>query len=119
MKMMDVDVAVLQETKFTNTDFSTRRWAGYDVLTAVAGSNNCGGIALLVKADERKFSVENAVVVGPNVISCELITGSGKGEGDKTRWFLVGFILPPLIKRGLRDGWSRRRWRRDRRGRAP
>ena len=100
LKMMDVDVAVLQETKFTNTDFATRRWAGYDVLTAVTGSNNCGGIALLVKADERKFSVKNAGVVGPNAISCELITGSGKGEGNETRWFLVGFYSPPSDKEG-------------------
>ena len=55
---------------------------------------------MLVKADEQQFSVENAVVVGPNVISCELITGSGEGEGDKTRWFLVGFYSPPSDKEG-------------------
>ena len=44
------------------------------------------------------------MVVGPNVISCELITGSGEGEGDKTRWFLVGFYSPPSDK----DGTTRR-----------
>ena len=36
----------------------------------------------------------------PNVISCELITGSGEGEGDETRWFLVGFYSPPSDKEG-------------------
>ena len=69
--MMGVDVGFLIETKFTNTNFATKRWAGYDILTATAGSNNCGGIALLVRLDERKFLVENAKVVGPNVISFE------------------------------------------------
>ena len=91
LERLNVDVAVIQETKFTNTDFAARKWAGYDILTAAAATTNCGGIALLVKADEQRFSVENAKVVGPNVISCELITGSGEGEGEETRWFLAGF----------------------------
>ena len=55
LERMNVNVAVLQETKFTNTEFATRRWAGYDILMAAAGSNNYGGIALLVKADEQRF----------------------------------------------------------------
>ena len=59
---------------------------------------------MLVKADEQQFSVDNAMVVGPNVISCELITGSGEGEGDETWWFLVGFYSPPSDK----DGTTRR-----------
>ena len=55
---------------------------------------------MLVRTDEKQFSVENAVVVGPNVISCELITGSGEGEGDETWWFIVGFYSPPSDKEG-------------------
>ena len=53
LKMLNADVAILQETKFTNTNFATRKWAGYNVLAAAAGSNNCEGIALLVKANEQ------------------------------------------------------------------
>ena len=53
-----------------------------------------------MKADEQRFSVENAKMVGPNVISCELITGSGDGQGDETRWFITGFYSPPSEKDG-------------------
>ena len=49
--MMGIDLAFLIETKFTNTDFATKRCTGYDILTATAGSNNCGGVALLVRED--------------------------------------------------------------------
>ena len=65
LERMNVDVAIVQETKFTNTDFAARRWAGFDILTAAAATKNCGGIALLVKADEQRFLVENMKVVGP------------------------------------------------------
>ena len=78
--------------------FATRKYGGYDVVTAAAGRDThgkagraCGGVALIVREDTDRFAVENAEVVGENVISCEMVTGSGKGEGDETRWFMVGF----------------------------
>ena len=92
MAMTNVDIAVLQEVKITNPQFATRRYEGYDVLTAAAGRDTngkaggaCGGVALLVRADDKRFVVENAEVVGKNVISCEVVTRSGKAEGDETR----------------------------------
>ena len=97
---MNVEVAILQETKVTDTKFAKRRYAGYNMLTAAAGRGNCGGIVLLVKTDKKRFLVENAEVVEPNVISCELITGSGEGEGDENRWFVVGFYAPPSDREG-------------------
>lgn len=67
---------------------------------ATAGSSNCGGVALLVREDERKFLMENSKVVGPNVINCKIITGSGKNKGDETRWFVVCCYSPPSDTKG-------------------
>ena len=50
---------------------------------------------MLVREDDGRFVVENAEVVGKNVISCEVVTGSGGKEGEETRWFVVGFYQPP------------------------
>ena len=91
-----VDIAVLQEVKITDTRFATRKWAGYEILTAAAGTANCGGVALLVReSDGHSFSIENAKVIGPNVISCEMVTGRHK------RWFIVGCYLPPSDREGV------------------
>ena len=57
LERMNVDVAVVQETKFTNTDFAARKWAGFDILTAAAATKNCGGIALLIRANARTSCV--------------------------------------------------------------
>ena len=53
--------------KIKDAKFATRKWAGYDILTASAGTAKCGGIALLVKENDA-FTIENEKVVGPNVI---------------------------------------------------
>ena len=91
-----VDIAVQQEVKITDPKFATRKWAGYKILTAAAGTANCGGVALLVRENDNwAFSVENAKVIGPNIISCELVTGR------HTRWFIVGCYLPPLDTEGV------------------
>ena len=102
LAMVNVDIAVLQEVKIVDPKFATRKYGGYDVVTAAAGRDThgkaggaCGGVALIVREDTDRFAVENAEVVGENVISCEMVTGSGKGEGDETRWFVVGFYCPP------------------------
>ena len=72
-----IDIAVLQEVK--------------KIMTAGAGTANCGGITLLVK-ENNTFTIENEKVVGPNVISSEMLTGPHK------RWFVVGCYLPPSDK---------------------
>ena len=48
-----VDIAVLQEVKITDPKFAARKWAGYKILTAAAGTANCGGVALLMKGKDR------------------------------------------------------------------
>ena len=84
LDLAGVHIAVVQETKFTNADFATKRWAGYTIRNGVAGSINCGGIFLLYKegVDTRDlYRVENDKVIGTNVIAFELITGTtARGE---------------------------------------
>ena len=58
-----IDIAVLQEVK--------------KIMTAGAGTANCGGITLLVKENDA-FTIENEKVVGPNVISFKMLTGPHK-----------------------------------------
>ena len=79
--------------KIKDAKFATRKWAGYDILTASAGTAKCGGIALLVMENDA-FTIENEKVVCPNVISFEMVTGRHK------RWFVVGCYLPPSDKEG-------------------
>ena len=85
---------MLHEVKIKDPKFATRRWAGHEILTAGAGIANCGGIALLVKENDA-FTIKNEKVVGPNVISFEMLTG------PHTRWFVVGCYLPPSDKEGV------------------
>ena len=49
MRMMGVDIAVLQETKIVDPAFVTRSFEGYSILAAAADSERRGGVALLVK----------------------------------------------------------------------
>ena len=79
--------------KIKDAKFATRKWAGYDILTASAGTAKCGGIALLVMENDA-FTIENEKVVCPNVISFEMVTGRHK------RWLVVGCYLPPSDKEG-------------------
>ena len=72
-----VDIAVLQEVKIKDAKFATRKWAGYDILTAATRTASCGGIALPVKENEA-FTIENEKVVGPNMVSFKMLTGPHK-----------------------------------------
>ena len=47
-----VDIAVLQEVKITDSKYATKKWAGYKIRTAAAGTSNCGGVALLVREND-------------------------------------------------------------------
>lgn len=38
--------------------------------------------------------------MGPNVISCKLVTGSGKKKGNETWWFVVCCYSPPSDTEG-------------------
>ena len=42
----NVNIAVVQETKFLDADFATKWWTGYEIKTAAAGTMSCGGAPL-------------------------------------------------------------------------
>ena len=63
---------MVQETKILDPTFATKRWAGYEIRSAAAGSVSCGGMASLVRENEW-VRVENAKVIGANVLSSELV----------------------------------------------
>ena len=96
-----VDIAVLQEVKITDPKYATKKWAGYRIRMAAAETANCGGVALLVKEnDDWAFTDENKKVIGPNVISCEMVTGRHK------RWCLLPAVtFRRHTNRGPRNGW--------------
>ena len=90
------DITVVQEVKIKDAKYATRKWEGYELLTASVGTANCGGVALLVRENnDWAFTIEIKKAVGPNVISCEIVTGPWK------RWLVVGYHLPQSDKEGV------------------
>ena len=54
---------------------------------------NCGDVRLVVR-ETKRFTVENAKVEGPNVLSFQMLTGKNE------RWHAVGCYFPPSDKEG-------------------
>ena len=73
LKRGRVDVAVLQETKIAKANFAARSYRGYTIRVSPSSGKNCGGVWLVFKETEH-FTVENAKVVGTNVMSFQLLT---------------------------------------------
>ena len=86
MGIMEVDFGLLTETKLTD-DVYTRSAYGYTVVATSAVSHVQGGVAFFYR-DAECFVVESVVKHGPNVISCELVSGS-------IRQPIVGAYIPP------------------------
>ena len=64
----NVKLAVIQEVKLKDPKFAPRTGFGYQIHTTAAGTDNCGGISLLVREDG-SFGVEEVKVWGPNILS--------------------------------------------------
>ena len=92
MRLGDVDVAVVQESKFTDADYATKNAEGYSILTAATDKNNCGGVSLLWREGDH-HEMENGKVRGPNTVTCEVQTG-------EARYYVVGCYMPPSNKEG-------------------
>ena len=93
LKRGRVDVAVLQETKIVKAKFAAWSYRGYTLRVPPSSGKNCGGIGLVV-GEANRFTVESAKVVGPNVISFQLLT---RKDG---RWHVVGCCFLPSDKEG-------------------
>jgi exonuclease III len=86
MNQMNVDIGILTETKLTN-GIHTRQLSGYQVYATLARSHSQGGVALFFR-DSPQWQVESIRLFGPNVISCQLVTG-------QCRIPVVGAYIPP------------------------
>ena len=83
LREANIDITVVQETKFLDSDFATKRWAGYAIKTAPVSSALCGGVALL--AQKNDFArLENVKFVWTNAVSFELVLNK------KQKFFVVG-----------------------------
>ena len=96
MEKLGVDVGVFQETKITGGIYP-RTGFGYSVLAMDAPSRWCGGVALFWR-DCMRCAVEEQRVWGPNVVTCQLVTGRG-------RFYCIGAYCPPsdVENKTLRD----------------
>ena len=75
----NVDVAVVREVKIKDPKFASKKGFGYSILATAAGTDNCGGVALLARENDL-CSVEEAKPWGPNVISWEMQVGLEEKE---------------------------------------
>ena len=67
-----INVAILQETKIAQARFAPRAYRGYTIRVSPSIGKHCGGVGLVYHRNKR-FTVENAKVVGPNVILFEMV----------------------------------------------
>ena len=86
MQQMNLDIGILTETKLTR-GIHTRWSSGYHVVATEARSEHQGGVALVYR-DSSHWQIELVCKHGPNVISCELVTGPKRVP-------LVGVYIPP------------------------
>ena len=85
---MNIDVAVLTETKLHNESYAKEAF-GYEVLASKAVSASQGGVALAIRKDRGKhWDVEDYKVYGPNVIACSWFSGTYRRR-------LIGVYIPP------------------------
>ena len=85
LKTMNIDIAILTETKLPQ--HHTVSSEGYSITVSDAVSNSKGGVALCVR-NSRYFGVEGTKTYGNNVVSTQLVSG-------KRRWLLIGVYIPP------------------------
>jgi exonuclease III len=83
---MNVDIAILQETKLTDGVY-TRNSSGYSIVASDAPSKHKGGLALCWK-ESRLYELEETTFLSPHVLTFRLITGGLK-------YYVVGVYIPP------------------------
>ncbi|KAL7523611.1 hypothetical protein ACHAXR_001156, partial [Thalassiosira sp. AJA248-18] len=83
---LGVDVALLQETKLTNSVY-TRRSFDYSIVASDAPSAHQGGVALCWRESDA-YEIEETKIWSPNVLAFRLITGNAN-------FYVVGCYIPP------------------------
>ena len=82
-----MDIVFAQESKFAEKHHATKRYGPYNILTAPTQRTNCGGVSLFHR-ESKLYSLENAKVRGPNIITFEL-------QVSKVRYYVIGCYFPP------------------------
>ena len=93
LQKMQVDVAVLTETKLTN-DKHTVFHDGYSVCASKARRSLQGGVALIFTRSDPRFDMTLFRCWGPDVVSIQMTSGL------KT-WLIVGVYIPPTFKKEI------------------
>ena len=91
---LNVDIALLQETKLTRQIYS-RSSSGYSITASNAPSARKGGIALCWKEHDA-YEIEETKFHGSHVVTFRLITG-------ELRYYVVGCYIPPSSTAELAD----------------
>jgi exonuclease III len=86
LEQMNTDFGFLTETKINSNNYP-KQVGEYKVFSTIS-SNEQGGLMLVYQADRNSFTIESTRDWGPNVISCDVVSG-GK------RWRAIGIYIPP------------------------
>lgn len=91
IKIMNIDIAVLTETKLQDNKHTTN-CEDYTIVSTNAISKYQGGVALCYRTS-KDYCIEGTRTFGPNVIQTTLVSG-------KKRWRIVGAYIPPSETNG-------------------
>jgi len=86
MRLMNVDIGILTETKFSNDKY-TKYAEGYTVIGTKTNGRQ-GGVALIYRDRMDGWVLESTTQFGPNVIRATLVSG-------RKRWYIIGAYIPP------------------------
>ena len=110
LRFLNVNIALLTETRLTDEKFPHTLW-GYRVVATKARSASQGGIALVWDENHAGFKVEEVKLRNPNVLTFELKTGHA-------RYYVVGCYIPPSslellepVRQALKDAPADKRVR--------
>ena len=80
-------MTILQELKIAKAKFATWSYRGYTIRVSPSSGKIC-------VRETKWFTVKNAKVVSPNIISFQLLTRKDE------RWHVVGYYFPPFDNEG-------------------
>ena len=90
IRLGNVNIVVVQESKFTDDDYATKNAEGYSILATATDKKICRGVSLLWRGGNL-FELENGKGRGPNTVTYKVQTG-------EARYYVMGTYLLPSDK---------------------
>jgi hypothetical protein len=90
---LGVNCAVLTEVKIMNNKYS-RCASGFKAILSIVLSHSQGGVALLWNEGHASFEVEAAIIITPNLLTFQLVTGY-------KQFCMMGIYIPPTNTTGV------------------